>query len=34
VETDDAILVTSKDRSEEVKKIVEQLRKENKDELL
>ncbi len=34
VETADAILVTTKARSEEVKKVVEQLQKENKDELL
>lgn len=34
VETDDAILVTSKSRSEEVKSVVEHLQKNHKDELL
>ena len=34
VETGDAILVTTKARSEEVKRVVEQLQQENKDELL
>lgn len=34
VETEDAILVTTKTRSEEVKKVVEHLQKQNKDSLL
>ena len=34
IETPDAILITPKDRSEEVKAIVDELKKQNKDELL
>jgi mannose-1-phosphate guanylyltransferase len=34
VETDDAILVTTKEQSEEVKKVVEHLKNNNKEELL
>ena len=34
VETDDALLITSKDQSEKVKEVVEYLQKQHKDKLL
>ena len=32
VETEDAVLVTTKDRSQDVKKLVEELRRQNRPE--